>query len=56
MEPSWRHAHVFPSIARMIEQGHREHSPKELRQIQRLVIQHQEEFLEEWHGHLGAGG
>ncbi len=31
-------------------------SPSELRQIQRLVMQHQEEFWEEWHGHLGTGG
>jgi hypothetical protein len=31
-------------------------SPKELRRIQRLVIEHQAEFLEAWHGHLGTGG
>jgi hypothetical protein len=31
-------------------------SPKELRRIQRLVTQHQQEFLEAWHGHFGAGG
>jgi len=31
-------------------------SPKELRRIQRLVDEHQTEFLEAWHGHLGAGG
>jgi hypothetical protein len=31
-------------------------SPKELRRIQRLVIQHQAAFLEAWHGHLGADG
>jgi hypothetical protein len=31
-------------------------SPKELRRVQKLVIQHQAEFLEAWHGHLGAGG
>ncbi len=31
-------------------------SPKELRGIQRLVNEHQAEFLEAWHGHLGAGG
>ena len=30
--------------------------PKELRRIQKLVTQHQGEFLEAWHGHLGAGG
>jgi hypothetical protein len=28
-------------------------SPKELRRIQRVVIQHQQEFLEAWHGHFG---
>jgi hypothetical protein len=31
-------------------------SPKELRRIQKLVAQHQVEFLEVWHGHLGAEG
>lgn len=31
-------------------------SPKELRRLQKLVIQHQEAFLEGWHGHLGADG
>jgi hypothetical protein len=31
-------------------------SPKELGRIKRLVAQHQEEFLEAWHGHLGTGG
>ena len=31
-------------------------SPKELRRIQRLVIKHQAALLEDWHGHLGAGG
>jgi hypothetical protein len=31
-------------------------SPKELRRIQSLVVEHQREFLEVWHGHLGAGG
>lgn len=30
--------------------------PKELRRIQELVIQHQAEFLEAWHGHFGAEG
>lgn len=25
MEPSWKHADVFPVIARIIEQAHREH-------------------------------
>jgi hypothetical protein len=29
---------------------------KELRRIQNLVVQHQAELLEAWHGHLGAGG
>ena len=29
-------------------------APKELRRIQRLVIQHHLEFLEAWHGHFGA--
>ena len=29
---------------------------KELRRIQKLVIQHQQELLEAWHGHLGTGG
>ncbi|MFO7903804.1 MAG: DUF4160 domain-containing protein [Pirellulaceae bacterium] len=31
-------------------------SPTELRRIQRLVNEHQSEFLEAWHGHLGADG
>jgi len=31
-------------------------SPKELRRIQRLVMEHQVAFLEAWHGHLGANG
>ena len=31
-------------------------SPKELRRIQKLITQHQAEFLEAWHGHLGPGG
>ncbi len=31
-------------------------APRELRRIQRLVIQHQAAFLEAWHGHLGANG
>lgn len=31
-------------------------SPNELRRIQRLVTQHQAEFLEDWNGHFGAGG
>src|SRR5439155_23311495 len=31
-------------------------SPKELRRIQNLVIQHQATLLEAWHGHFGAGG
>ncbi len=31
-------------------------SAKELQRIQKLVMQHQAEFLEAWHGHLGAGG
>lgn len=31
-------------------------SPKELGRIQRLVNEHQIEFLEAWHGHFGAGG
>ena len=31
-------------------------SPTELRRVQRLVIQHQADILEAWHGHLGAGG
>jgi hypothetical protein len=30
-------------------------SPKELRRIQKLVTQHQAEFLEAWHGYFGAG-
>ena len=29
---------------------------KELRGVQKLVIQHQVAFLEAWHGHLGANG
>lgn len=31
-------------------------SAKELRRIQRLVVQNQENFLEAWHGHLGGSG
>lgn len=31
-------------------------SPNELGRIQRLVSEHQEEFLEVWHGHLGTNG
>ena len=31
-------------------------APKELRRLQKLVIQHQAAFLEAWHGHLGADG
>jgi len=31
-------------------------APKELRRIQRLVIDQQAAFLEDWHGHLGADG
>lgn len=31
-------------------------APKELRRLQKLVMQHQAEFLEAWHGHLGADG
>ena len=30
-------------------------SPKELRRIQRLIVQHQARLLEAWHGHLGTG-
>jgi hypothetical protein len=30
-------------------------SPKELRQVQRLVIEHQQQLLEAWHGYFGAG-
>ena len=30
-------------------------SPKELRRIQKVVVQHQMAFLEAWHGHFGAG-
>ncbi len=30
--------------------------PKELRRVVNLVTQHQAEFLEAWHGHLGADG
>jgi hypothetical protein len=31
-------------------------SPKELRRLQKLVIQHQAALLEAWHGHFGANG
>ena len=31
-------------------------SAKELRRLQKLVIQHQTAFLEAWHGHFGADG
>ena len=29
-------------------------SPKELRRIQKIIVQHQTALLEAWHGHLGA--
>jgi Domain of unknown function (DUF4160) len=29
---------------------------KELRRLQKLVMKHQAEFLEAWHGHFGTGG
>jgi hypothetical protein len=29
-------------------------SPKELRRIQKIVLQHRVAFLEAWNGHLGA--
>jgi hypothetical protein len=31
-------------------------SPAELRRIQRLVVEHQQEFVEVWNGYFGAGG
>ncbi len=31
-------------------------SPKELRRLLELVVQHQAAFREAWHGHLGADG
>ena len=31
-------------------------TPKELRRIHKLVIQHQTVFLEAWHGHFGTDG
>ena len=31
-------------------------SPKELRRLQKRVIQHRAALMEAWHGHLGAGG
>ena len=31
-------------------------SPKELRRLQKIVIQHQTLFLEAWYGHFGTGG
>ena len=31
-------------------------SAKELRRLQKRVIQHQAAFMEAWHGHLGANG
>ena len=31
-------------------------SPKELRRIQKLVVEQQMTLLEAWHGHFGAGG
>ncbi len=31
-------------------------APHELRRIQRLINEHQAEFLEAWDGHFGAGG
>ncbi len=30
--------------------------PKELRQIQKIIAEHEEALLEAWNGHLGAGG
>lgn len=39
------------ALARNI--GFRAH---ELRQLQTLVVKHQTEFLEAWHGHFGLGG
>ncbi len=32
------------------------YSPKELRRIRKLVLQHREEFLEAWDEHLGTEG
>lgn len=31
-------------------------SPKELRRIQKLIDQNQQDLLEAWNGHFGAGG
>lgn len=31
-------------------------APKELRRIQKLVVEHQTVFLEAWHGHFGTDG
>jgi hypothetical protein len=31
-------------------------SAKELRQIERLIAEHQTEFLEAWNGYFGVGG
>ena len=31
-------------------------SPKELRQLQKMVIQLRTSFLEDWHGHFGTEG
>ncbi len=39
------------SLARNI--GFRGH---ELRKIQKVIVDHQDELLEAWHGHFGIGG
>ncbi len=31
-------------------------SPKELRRIQKLIVEHQAAFLEAWNGHFSVGG
>jgi hypothetical protein len=32
------------------------YSPKELRKVQSLIIEHQTELLEAWNGHFGVSG
>lgn len=31
-------------------------SPRELRKIRAIIVQHRAMFLEAWHGHIGTGG
>ena len=31
-------------------------SPNELHKLEVMVVEHQQEFMEEWHGYFGTGG